>query len=97
MTNLAIKGHATRGSEVIALLEMLGGNNANNCYGRFCDTEFIADRRDYKMTNFEVCGVPRNIGIPEDVVAAHTTCYSELAVECPICRKVIEVKDGSLL
>lgn len=63
----------------------------------YCDTEFIADRRDYKMTNFEICGVPRNIGIPEDVVAAHTTCYSELAVECPICRKVIEVKDGSLL
>ncbi len=27
MANLAIKGHATRGSEVIALLEMLGGRN----------------------------------------------------------------------
>lgn len=27
MANLAIKGHATRGSEVIELLEMLGGIN----------------------------------------------------------------------
>ncbi len=30
---LAIKGHATRGSEVIALLEMLGGINTHNLYG----------------------------------------------------------------
>lgn len=33
MANLAIKGHTTRGSEVIALLEMLGGINSHNLYG----------------------------------------------------------------
>ena len=33
MSILAIKGHATRGSEVIALLEMLGGINSHNLYG----------------------------------------------------------------
>lgn len=33
MAQLAIKGHATRGSEVIALLEMLGGINSHNLYG----------------------------------------------------------------
>lgn len=27
MANLAIKGHATRGKEVIEILEMLGGEN----------------------------------------------------------------------
>lgn len=33
MAQLAIEGHAKRGSEVIALLEMLGGVNAHNLYG----------------------------------------------------------------
>lgn len=33
MASLAIKGHPTRGSEVIALLEMLGGINSHNLYG----------------------------------------------------------------
>lgn len=33
MAQLAIKGHATRGSEVIELLEMLGGINSRNLYG----------------------------------------------------------------
>lgn len=33
MAKLAIKGHETRGTEVIALLEMLGGINVNNLYG----------------------------------------------------------------
>ena len=33
MANLAIKGHKTRGSEVIALLEMLGGKNIYNLTG----------------------------------------------------------------
>lgn len=32
MAKLAIKGHSTRGSEVIALLEMMGGKN-NDCSG----------------------------------------------------------------
>ena len=36
MTTLAIKGHATRGNEIIALLEMLGGDNSyNHCCGVF--------------------------------------------------------------
>ena len=33
MAQLAIEGHAQRGSEVIALLEMLGGVNTHNLYG----------------------------------------------------------------
>lgn len=33
MAQLAIQGHATRGSEVIALLEMLGGKNVYNISG----------------------------------------------------------------
>lgn len=33
MAKLAIKGHETRGAEVIALLEMLGGINDGNLYG----------------------------------------------------------------
>lgn len=32
MSELAILGHPTRGSEVIKILEMLGGNNQNNVY-----------------------------------------------------------------
>lgn len=33
--NLALKGHKTRGTEVIKLLEMLGGANRENCLGVF--------------------------------------------------------------
>ena len=33
MAQLAIKGHPTRGSEVIELLEMFGGINSHNLYG----------------------------------------------------------------
>jgi hypothetical protein len=33
MANLAIKGHTTRGKEVIEILEMLGGVNTHNLYG----------------------------------------------------------------
>ena len=33
MVILAIRGHATRGNEVIELLEMFGGINSNNLYG----------------------------------------------------------------
>lgn len=35
MVNLAIKGHPTRGDEVIEILEMLGGTNRENCWGVF--------------------------------------------------------------
>ena len=34
MAHLAIKGHATRGNEVIALLEMLGGKNIYKLDGK---------------------------------------------------------------
>lgn len=33
MAKLAIKGHLTRGEEVIEILEMLGGINSHNLYG----------------------------------------------------------------
>lgn len=35
MARLAIRGHETRGKEVIELLEMLGGKNDNHCCGAF--------------------------------------------------------------
>ncbi len=35
MANLAIKGHPTRGKEVIEILKMLGGKNDNHCTGGF--------------------------------------------------------------
>lgn len=47
MTNLAIRGHATRGKEVIEILEMLGGKISHECgyedgfdphYAYFIDT-----------------------------------------------------------
>lgn len=37
MANLAIKGHTTRGKEVIEILEMLGGRNSHN-YSANCDS-----------------------------------------------------------
>ena len=40
MANLAIKGHKTRGSEVIALLEMLGGNNPHK-YTADCESLYF--------------------------------------------------------
>lgn len=43
MANLAIKGHETRGSEVIALLEMLGGINSHNLYGDESYTYYTID------------------------------------------------------
>ena len=35
MLKLAIKGHPTRGKEVIQLLEMLGGKNSRECFGNY--------------------------------------------------------------
>lgn len=49
---LAIKGHATRGAEVIQLLEMLGGKNKFNCKGcnqgsyYYILSDFISNRSD---------------------------------------------------
>ena len=50
MAHLAIQGHATRGNEVIALLEMLGGKN---CYS------YTGTNEDYYIIdNGRICKVP---------------------------------------
>lgn len=41
MAQLAIKGHEKRGAEVIALLEMLGGENTLELGGIFCNSYYI--------------------------------------------------------
>lgn len=41
MANLAIKGHATRGKEVIEILEMLGGKNKYLCKGVCADRMYL--------------------------------------------------------
>jgi hypothetical protein len=47
MAKLAIKGHETRGEEIIKLLEMLGGHNDANLFGYKSDLGyFITDSRD---------------------------------------------------
>ena len=43
MAHLAIKGHATRGNEVIALLEMLGGVNSANYSGKESDRGYYIE------------------------------------------------------
>jgi hypothetical protein len=45
MARLAIKGHATRGKEVIEILEMLGGINHNHCCGVFESRIYIIDEK----------------------------------------------------
>lgn len=48
MAQFAIKGHPTRGSEVIALLEMLGGNNSyHNCCGAFRTRIYFINKNNY--------------------------------------------------
>lgn len=47
MKRLAIKGHATRGSEVIGLLKMLGGNNYNQCSGGFINSIYFINDNGY--------------------------------------------------
>ena len=57
MATLAIKGHVTRGKEVIELLKMLGGTNRQKCWGifenrlyvinDFCDIEDISLRNNF--------------------------------------------------
>ena len=49
MANLAIKGHATRGKEVIEILEMLGGKNIHNCDGTFNEC--------YAIDNNKICTI----------------------------------------
>ena len=44
MAHLAIQGHATRGNEVIALLEMLGGVNSANYSGKESDRGYYIEK-----------------------------------------------------
>lgn len=44
---LAIKGHSTRGNEVIEILEMLGGRNSNHCTGRFINRIYFINKYGY--------------------------------------------------
>ena len=49
MANLAIKGHLTRGKEVIEILEMLGGKNIHNYGGTFNEC--------YAIDNNKICTI----------------------------------------
>ena len=46
---LAIKGHPTRGEEVIELLEMLGGNNVHNLYGEESFAYYVIEGVDSEI------------------------------------------------
>lgn len=63
MAQLAIKGHITRGKEVIEILEMMGGTNRNNCWGIFKrlylinasgDIEDISLRDNSNNSNYQI-------------------------------------------
>ena len=45
MAKLAIKGHETRGKEVIEILEMLGGKNTHNSWGVFENRIYTIDEK----------------------------------------------------
>lgn len=60
MAQLAIKGHSTRGSEVIALLEMLGGKNINNYNGTFNEC--------YTIDNDKICTIYTSVAKIDDFV-----------------------------
>ena len=44
MKHLAIKGHQTRGKEVIEILEMLGGKNTQRHDGNYVDYMYIINK-----------------------------------------------------
>lgn len=47
MKKFAIRGHATRGREVIELLEMLGGKNENHYSGEFLNRIYFINKNGY--------------------------------------------------
>lgn len=47
MATLAIKGHPTRGRDIIQLLEMLGGRNSNNCTGQYINRIYFINKYGY--------------------------------------------------
>ena len=60
MGNIAIKGHPTRGKEVIEILEMLGAKNKYNLTG---EDLYISTSKDQKLTAEQKNLVLGNIGI----------------------------------
>lgn len=59
MTQLAIKGHSTRGKEVIEILEMLGGKNSSEYSGNCIETHYyIATNEIY---NTRISPINKNI------------------------------------
>ena len=59
MAQLAIKGHPGRGKEVIEILEMMEGYNANNCSGKYCDRAYYINENGYIDQDF-ISHVERN-------------------------------------
>ena len=53
MAKLAIKGHPTRGDEVIEILKMLGGKNIHNYGGIFNEC--------YAINNNKICTIYTNV------------------------------------
>ena len=70
----------------------------NLCVSTFtcerCNTVFKADIRDWEEREFSICSVPRDRGIPKDIVDAHTTRETEFGVYCPICKQFITLDKG---
>lgn len=57
MAQLAIKGNAFRGKEVIEILEMLGGKNDDNCCGEFIFRKYFINENGY----IESCDIMHHI------------------------------------
>jgi hypothetical protein len=66
MANLAIKGHSTRGSEVIGILKMLGGNNVYKLTGNTSGAYYIIE------------GFEREIRIGEYIFGNEDICFFTL-------------------
>ena len=53
MANIAIKGHETRGKEVIQLLEMLGGENLERLNGSDIDAIYHISSEGYISASYD--------------------------------------------
>lgn len=54
MANLAIKGHATRGKEVIEILEMLGGKNYYQFSGGFSSNIYFINKSGFIFNDYDI-------------------------------------------
>lgn len=54
MANLAIKGHATRGKEVIEILEMLGGKNYFQFSGGFSSNIYFINKSGFIFNDYDI-------------------------------------------